>query len=115
LRRIEGEILFGNFVNGFAIARLFSGCNSIGGDPDVVAVEQFDHHMQIIGGFTSGQDDSGKHGFVVVDDFDLAPHPDLKSIQHVSRGSPITPQTGGSVSDWHAPPSASSLVARRYS
>ena len=96
---IEGEILLGNFVDGLFVAGLLDRNDPLRGDADVVAVEQFDHQVEIIERFAAGQNDADEGRAAVVGDLDLAPDAHLVLLQQFLDGASIALKAVGALAE----------------
>ena len=112
---IEGEVLLGNLVDGLLVADLLGRDDAVGGDADVVAVEQLDDQVQIVEGLAAGQDHADEGRAAVVGDLDLAPDADLVLVQQLSRGAAVALEAVGALAEGDACCRSSAATSLRAS
>jgi len=78
---IGGELLLRDLVHGLAVADLARLADAAGRDADVVAREELDHDVEVVVRLAAGKDHPGELRSRVVLDLDLAPDPDLETLQ----------------------------------
>ncbi len=99
LLRVEGEVLLRDLVDGLAVAELARRGDAVGPDADVVAVEELDDDVEVVGLLASRENDADERRAAVVDDLDLAPDADAEFFERRFRHAAVALEAVGALGD----------------